>query len=83
MITWAGQIKCRGMKEHQNDIQVVTKSSEIRLFIGITWINVNHCSGTTLANVKLVYITDCYRLLLKHTERIYHSLELDIASVVF
>ena len=64
VITWAELIKCRGLKEHQNDIRVATKSSEIRLVIGITWINVNHCSGTALEKVKLVYVTDCYRLLL-------------------
>ena len=52
----------------------------IRLVIGITWINVNHCSGTALENVKLIYSTDCYRLLHKRTERKYHSL--DMASIL-
>ena len=51
VITWAELIKCTRLKEHQNDIRVATKSSEIRLVIGIIWINVNHCSGTALEKV--------------------------------
>ena len=50
------------------------------MILGVTWINVNHCSGTALEKVKLVYVTDCYRLLLKRTESKYHSL--DIPSVI-
>ena len=76
LIIWAELIKCRGLKEHQNDFRVATKSSEIRLFIGITWINVNYCSGIALEKVELVYVTDCYRLLLKRTESKYNSLDI-------
>ena len=80
MIAWAELIKCRGLKEHQNDIRVATKSSDIRHVIGITWINVNHCSGTALEKVKLAYVTDCYRLLIKRTESKCHSLDIHVAS---
>ena len=44
VLAWTKQIKCRGLSEKPNYIQVVTKSYNIKLVMGITWINVNHCS---------------------------------------
>ena len=40
MLAWKEQVKCRGLSEHPIDIQVVTKSCNIKLINGITGINV-------------------------------------------
>ena len=42
MLAWTEQIKCRGLREQPKDIRVATKSCNMKLIIGITWINVNH-----------------------------------------
>ena len=48
MIAWAEQIKCRGLREQPNYIQVATKSCNIKHIIEIIWINVNHSSSPAL-----------------------------------
>ena len=44
VLAWTEQIKCRGLSEQPIHIRVVTKSYNIKLHMGITWINVNHIS---------------------------------------
>ena len=41
MIAWTEQVKCKGLSEQPDDIGVATKSCNIKLTNGITWINVN------------------------------------------
>ena len=49
MLAWTErQVKYRGLSEQPNDIRVVTKSCNMKLKIGITWINVNQNSSTAL-----------------------------------
>ena len=48
MLASTEQIRCRGLREQLNDIRVATKSCDIKLNIGITWINVNQNSSTSL-----------------------------------
>ena len=44
MLAWTEQIKRRRLSEQPNHIRVATKSYNIKLFLGITLINVNHRS---------------------------------------
>ena len=39
VIAWTEQVKCRGLSEQLIDIRVVTKSCNIKVINGITWIN--------------------------------------------
>ena len=48
MLALTQQIKCRGLSEQPNFIQVATKSSNIKHIIEIIWINVNHSSSPAL-----------------------------------
>ena len=48
VLAWTEQVKCRGISEQPIDIREVTKSCNIKLINGITWINVNHSSSTAL-----------------------------------
>ena len=51
MLAWTEQGKCTGLSEQPMDIWVVTKSCNIKLINGITWINVNH--GSTKSQHKV------------------------------
>ena len=48
MLALTEQIKCRGLSEQPNFIQVSTKSCNIKHLIEIIWINVDHSSSTAL-----------------------------------
>ena len=48
MLASTEQIRCRGLRERPNDIRMATKSCDIKLYIGIAWINVNQNSSTSL-----------------------------------
>ena len=42
MLAWPEQVKYRGLSEQPSDIQVATKSCNMKHKIEITWINLNH-----------------------------------------
>ena len=46
MLALTEQIKCRGLSEQPNFIQVATKSCNIKHIIEIILINVNHSSSS-------------------------------------
>ena len=48
MLAWTEQIKCRGLSEQPNYIQVATESCNIKRIIEIIWINVNHSISSAL-----------------------------------
>ena len=48
MLAWTEQIKCGGLSEQPNYIQVATKSCNIKHIIEIIWIIVNHSSSPAL-----------------------------------
>ena len=48
MLAWTEQMKCRGLSEQPNNIQVATKSCNIKHIIEIISINVNHSSSPAL-----------------------------------
>ena len=54
MLAWTEQMKCRGLSEQPNYIQVATKSCNIKHIIEIIWINVNHSSSPALERSVII-----------------------------
>ena len=48
MLAWTEHVKCKGLSEQPIFIRMVTKSCNLKLINGITWINVKHSSSTAL-----------------------------------
>ena len=63
MLAWIEQIKYRWLGEQPNHIRVATKSYNIKLGMGITWINVNHSSSalerSVINNWEYKHLVSC------------------------
>ena len=56
MVAWKEQVKYRGLSEQPNDIRAVKKSCNMKLIIGITWINVNQNNTTAFERSVINYL---------------------------